>query len=228
MQDKGIEKKKWGRLAAAILVLGLIFLIVCCIVQKIYIFSFGLNPQDEDILEKIDGYYVKVHTAGVCGLKAADGTDNMVSGYIDDITEYDWKHEELQKIEPYRRTLCFSKLTEAESYELTDESGTVRYGFMYVLRGPKGNIHYYYRRAFLLDSLSPDVLIQENIRFSYSGTEYALRNYYGFSSDTDFTTNENLLLIQGLPCYFTRWQPDLDYKKAAANTGCIRRTLVGM
>lgn len=209
-QDQGNEKKNWNGLVTAILVLGLIFVFLFCFFPKIHFFSLGINPRNEDILEKIDGYYVKVYTAGVCGLKAADGTDNLVSGYIDDITEYDWKHEELQKIEPYRRTLCFSKLTEAESYELTDESGTVRYGFMYVLRGPKGNIHYYYRRAFLLDSLSPDVLIQENIRFSHSGTEYELRNYYGFSSEIDFTTNENLLLIQGLPCYFTRWQPDLD------------------
>lgn len=205
MENTQKESRRWfklfGKIAGVTLAVLALFLILCP-VFGIHVFVFGLGGDATDRIDCIEDYYVAVYCHDLCYFRENEN-DHLIFGYADDVTDYEWKHREVFALIPYRRVLCFSKETENETYYLTDETGKVRYGMMYVLRTAGDQIHYYYRRCFPDERLEfPTLLYEEQITFSCDGAEYDLTNFTYFSATTDFTTNDRVLQLNGEPCYF--------------------------
>ena len=205
MENKQSEGRRSGKVLRNTVVIALaviVLLLVVCAIFGIHLFTLGMGGKNVDRIDRIDGYYVAVYGNDVRHYWE-NGEDCLWFGSAGNEGDPDWSHREVLFVEPYRRFLCFSKSVEEETYYLTDASGTVRYGIMYVLRTSGDTIHYYYRRD-CLDSntkYSP-LLFNEKITFSYGGEAYDLEKFCFFTADVDFTTNEHVLLIEGEPCYF--------------------------
>lgn len=188
----------------AVLVVLFMITTMICMSKNISFFAFGLKDDADDQIDRVNGYYVRVYKAQYCEYTGEDGQTNYVFGNSSDITDFNWKHEELLGVDPYKRFLCFSKYTEPEHYFLKSEDGSVLYGFMQVVRSPNGTIHYYYRRVWFANApttVSP-YQFDENITFNYNGETIELEDYYYFSSETDFTTGENVLYMKDEPICF--------------------------
>lgn len=196
--------KKTAKLIACLSVALVFLTLIVCLIFKIHIFTFSLKSEYVERVDCIEGYYVAVYNETVCKYNK-DDMPAMAMGNCSDITDFDWKHEEMMEIVSYKRFLCFSKKTEPEAYVLFNSDKTVGYGTMYVLRTSNDTVHYYYQRYYQKnDSEWSEYLFAENISFNYEGNEIALSNYCSFSSDTDFTSGENILCINDEPCYFSR------------------------
>lgn len=197
--------RKTIRIAAGIFLALVVLALILCRSFKIHLFTSGIKDRYVDRVDKIDGFYVAVNTQTTVGYEE-DGEPTVAMGDCSGITEYDWKHEELNGIVAYKRILCFSREAEYETYRLENEDGTLCYGAVYVLRAPRGTIHYYYKRltARLNEQYAKSVLTNENVAFRCGEDEYPLTDYCRFSSDTDFTTGENALTVNGDPCRFVK------------------------
>lgn len=201
-QEKTRTPGKVIRNTVVIALAVIVLLLLLCPIFGIHIFTFGMRGKYVDRVDCIDGYYVAVYGNDVCHYRD-NGEDCLAFGYVGDVTDRDWNHREVLFVAPYRRFLCFSKSAEEETYYLTDASGTVWYGLMYVLRTSGDTIHYYYRRDHLDSKLEfPPILYNEKITFSYDGKAYDLTEFSFFTADVDFTTGEQILMIEGEPCYF--------------------------
>ncbi len=102
---------------------------VICMSKNVSFFAFGLKNDADDQIDRVNGYYVRVYKMEYCEFQEADGQTNYVFGSCSDITDYNWKHEELLGVAPYKRFLCFSKYKEPEQYFLKSADGSVLYGF---------------------------------------------------------------------------------------------------
>lgn len=189
------------KITGKVLLCVIVLFLFLCPFLKIHIFTFTIQG---DYADCIEDYYVAVYTENVCGFYDENGDQTIAFGNIDEYEEYIWKHTEVLDIVPYRRVLCFSKEADPEIYLLTNEDGTVAYGYFFVLRTSGENIHYYYRRVLFDARLqySPLLYNNEKITFSYNGTTYELEDFAHFTSNIDFTKNEQILQIEGEPCYF--------------------------
>lgn len=184
---------------AVYIIIGVIILaLFLCPIFGVHIFTLNIKGKYVARVDCIEGYYVAVYEEDVC---SHDGGLSM--GNCDDITEYDWKHKEMLGLIAYRRVLCFSKETEPETYILHSEDGRVKYGTVYVLRTSGDTVHYYYQRECVeSDAEISPYAFEENIAFNCNGKTYELKNHCSFSSDTDFTTGENILYMKDEPCFF--------------------------
>ena len=197
--------KKAIKISAGVLAALIVLTTVICLCFKIRVFTVGIKSEYVKRVDSIDGFYVAVYTQTLCK-HTVDGEPTIEIGNCSDVTEYDWKHEEMDTITVYKRFLFFSKKTEYETYRLQNEDGTRCYGAMYVLRAQNGTIHYYYTRFTrnLNEQYANELIEAENVTFSHGEEEFALTDYCRFSSKIDFTTGENLLRINGKTCRFTK------------------------
>lgn len=197
--------KKAIKITAGVLAALIVLTTVVCWCFKIHVFTVGIKNEFVKRVDCIDGFYVAEYTQTLYKHNR-DGETVIDVGGGSDETEYDWKHEELDKIAAYKRVLFFSKKAEYETYRLLNEDGTACYGAMYVLRAPNGKIHYYYTRFTrnLSEIYANDLMEAENVAFSHGEERFALTDYCRFSSKIDFTTGENLLRINGKTCRFTK------------------------
>lgn len=173
----------------------------------VHIGTYKLKSNWVDRVDRIEGYYVAVgtHSAGY----VMEGENEIfVMGNLESYgDEVKGKHEETWTILPYKRFMCFSVVTDdVECYELTNADRTVWYGCMYVLRSSSGKIHYYYMRSgsLLFTATVSPYLLAEKISFNYNGETINLEEYIYFSSEIDFTKEENTLYIEDEPITFSR------------------------
>ena len=195
--------KKAAKITGWVLLALICLTPVVCWIFKINVTALSIKSKGADRVERIDGYYVAVYEQTVCGY-IKDGRPVVSMGNCSDVTDYEWKHEELFGCVPYKRFLCFSKEAKAERYHLFNEDKTLVYGAMFVVRTPKGTVHYYYTRTPLIIGVNCSTYLTtaENITFNCDGNEIALDNYCSFTSDIDFTTGEHPLYINGERCVF--------------------------
>ena len=195
--------KNIGKIIGCVALSLVIVLPIVCVLFRIHITPWFLKTEYVSRVDRIEGYYVAVYEEDVCGIRCEDGTPTIALGNCSEYTEFDWKHQEVMGIVPYRRFLCFSREVEPEEYILVSEDGKYACGFVFVLRA-RDKIHYYFRRGYSYsgtDGISP-ALLNENIILSNGVERIELRDYCLFTSENDYTNGEKNLYLEDTPCCF--------------------------
>lgn len=194
----------------ATIISGFVLLAIVCLTPlvcwfcKIKVTALSIKRGGGDRVDRVDGYYVAVYEQTVCGY-TENGRPVVSMGDCSDVTDYDWKHEETFSCVPYKRFLCFAKEAKAERYHLFNEDKSLVYGTVFVVRSPKGTVHYYYTRTPLIVGVyyADYVATAEYISFDDGANEISLDSRYSFSSEIDFTTGEHPLYVGGERVFFS-------------------------
>lgn len=192
-------------LVAALAVLAIVCLTpLVCWFCKIKVTALSIKRDGVDRVDRVDGYYVAVYEQSVYK-QTENGIPTLTMGDCSDVTDYDWKHEETFSCVPYKRFLCFAKEAKAERYHLFNEDKSLVYGTVFVVRSPKGTVHYYYTRTPLIVGVdyANYVATAEYISFDDGENEISLDSRYSFSSEIDFTTGEHPLYVGGERVFFS-------------------------